>query len=576
MKRHAKWILLAAISSIPLLAPRPASAQLRVNDNNPGGALDANPRIGSGGSNAGGNYQIINAGIGYSRIPGNDIVTGNVRGLGYFHGGVPYAAASDFRGNLGSSQIDPFIARSTGSPAPNQSPWISVQPEQFHGNRTVQVPPGFVQDRSTHTWTPAPPSYLTPPQYTGVPIDASVLLTSPLMNEVPVPGPVDPQTGLPKMVTSSPLLGVRVWTREELDRAEKLLQSGNPVSEDLLKRLRLDRRTIDQMQEELNQSARPAAGAASLQSPQTIPRTLVDVDLTGKPLVGAVNPGTLTAGPSVSEGLSSRLVGNPLSRQSDQYKDLQKQFDRYYGVSERIENDEQRNRELRAQLRKLEDLKKKQAESGVLTPGTNLLPGQDVRSRIADEMIARTPMPGVRPAPTKITSLATGVKAQGLRNLLIKAEDLMKQGKFMSALDQYDAASAVTPGNTLVTLGKANAELGAGLYQRSAADLRRALSFDPVLTMAQFDLKAMMGQDRLETIVKDLKEVARKQENDATAPLLLGYVAYNTGNETQAGIYLDLAQKRAGGQDPFVKLLQTHWTLPVQGFTAPATTQPAR
>ena len=101
-------------------------------------------------------------------------------------------------------------------------------------------------------------------------------------------------------------------------------------------------------------------------------------------------------------------------------------------------------------------------------------------------------------------------------------------------------------------------------------DLKHAMAMDPVLTMAQYDLKAMMGQDRLETIVKDLKEVAVRQANDPTPPLLLAYLAYNTDNKEQAGVYLDLAQQRAGGQDPFIKLLKTHWAF------AGATTQPSR
>ena len=42
-------------------------------------------------------------------------VTGNVTGLGYFHGFVPYRPSYEFRGRLGTSDFDSFLRRSVGS-----------------------------------------------------------------------------------------------------------------------------------------------------------------------------------------------------------------------------------------------------------------------------------------------------------------------------------------------------------------------------------------------------------------------------------------------------------------------------
>jgi hypothetical protein len=41
-------------------------------------------------------------------------------------------------------------------------------------------------------------------------------------------------------------------------------------------------------------------------------------------------------------------------------------------------------------------------------------------------------------------------------------------------------------------------------------------------------------------------------------------VAYNTGNEKLAAVYLDLSQKR-GKDDELYRLLWTHWSLPDAG-----------
>ena len=68
--------------------------------------------------------------------------------------------------------------------------------------------------------------------------------------------------------------------------------------------------------------------------------------------------------------------------------------------------------------------------------------------------------------------------------------------------------------------------------------------------MAQFDLRSVINDQRLETIVRELKEAARKNEKDVGAPLLLAYIAYNNGAAEQAKMFLDLAEKRATAVNP--------------------------
>ena len=78
MKRRVKWTLIAAISSVPMLFSSATWAQQR--SENPGSALDASNRVGSGGLNAQGDTRII-TGLGYSRINGND-ASGALAGVG--------------------------------------------------------------------------------------------------------------------------------------------------------------------------------------------------------------------------------------------------------------------------------------------------------------------------------------------------------------------------------------------------------------------------------------------------------------------------------------------------------------
>src|SRR5437868_1638175 len=113
-----------------------------------------------------------------------------------------------------------------------------------------------------------------------------------------------------------------------------------------------------------------------------------------------------------------------------------------------------------------------------------------------------------KPEPVKVDSLARGVKGKGLAEIMKSAEDLMKQGKFTSALDQYDQAEQVAPNNPLIRLGRANAELGASYYARAEAHLRDVFTQNPELLNGQYDLIALLGEERLNTLVKDLKQIA--------------------------------------------------------------------
>ncbi|HEV2293235.1 MAG TPA: hypothetical protein VGR35_05225 [Tepidisphaeraceae bacterium] len=186
------------------------------------------------------------------------------------------------------------------------------------------------------------------------------------------------------------------------------------------------------------------------------------------------------------------------------------------------------------------------------------------------EAPAAPPARGAKPSPVKITSLAAGVPGKGLADLLTSAESLMKEGRFSSALEKYDAAEQVAPNNPLIKLGRANAELGASYFARAEQHLREAFAADEALLMGQYDLRAFFGEDRLKVIANDLKEIANKEPSQVTPVFLLAYVAYNSENEHMATGYLDLAEKRSGGKDPLIQKIRQYWVLPGTEEAAPA------
>jgi hypothetical protein len=164
--------------------------------------------------------------------------------------------------------------------------------------------------------------------------------------------------------------------------------------------------------------------------------------------------------------------------------------------------------------------------------------------------------------PVELNSFATDAATAQTKDELAKAEDLMKQGKFTAALEQYDLVEQQTPSNPFIQLGRANAELGASYYSLAVAHLRDAFMTDHALLSAQLDLRTFLGEDKLQYLVKDLKQIAQANPTQYKPVFLLAYICYNTNNARGAAAYLDLAEKREGKPDPFFQLLRQHWDLP--------------
>ena len=545
-----------------------------------GNALDANTRIGSGGINAPGNPNILNNGV-----TGNRIVTGNVTGGREFRPGVPYTDPRELRVALPSGNIDNFIKNSVSAPPAYQSPVFPGQIQAFYGSQLAEAPPaGFVQRGFTGTYTPPPNplGYDRPAQ--GPLLSSGPFLLTPLTNEVLLQGPLDPATNQPTLLSASPLLGLRRWDMGQLPNLASTPAANSPQQTNVLDRMRLDPAAVQQLRDELlkatgqnppqpgnNQPAEPTSSNNLAQPVPTPFETPENRSIGGKPLNNSIGNPALGAGAGPQPGIGSRLWIPGPAQQSAQYAELQRRLDRYY-VS-RMQTDEDRYRDFLKQLRAKEAAEKpagptETTEQPAANTNATVLPDY---ARMSQELLtaparqgpaAPQTRPTFKPQPVQVKSLATGVKAKGLADVLRAAEELMRQGKYDSAIERYAQAERAIPNNPLIWLGKAHAELAGGYYRRAEQDLRQAVTHDPSLTMGQYDLKEMIGQQRLELLVKDLKDTAKRQDNDPGPVLLLAYLAYNTGNSTSAAMYLGEAEKRSGSRDTFCKLLRLHWSLP--------------
>ena len=164
-------------------------------------------------------------------------------------------------------------------------------------------------------------------------------------------------------------------------------------------------------------------------------------------------------------------------------------------------------------------------------------------------------------SPVLIKSLAMGVKDQKLAKMLSQAEEEMRAGKFGSAIDTYEHAEEVASDDPLIFMGRSIAELGGGYFRNAEVHLRQAFAADPSLLYAKFDLRAMIGDDRLNQLAAKLGDVANANEKDPGPLMLLGFIYYNGGMEGRAARALDMAQLRANGKDKEVDALRKTWAL---------------
>jgi tetratricopeptide (TPR) repeat protein len=620
-----RWILTAAVTAATagsLLAPSTASAQYRINNN--GRALDANNQVGSGGRNPN------DAAARQPNLPtGNDIVTGNVTAGRHFRGDVDYTDPGAFRGRTAGIRSDNFLRQSSG---PGQDTRLAEEATKYYGDsRGVAPPANFTQAGiGSSGYIPAQPTVnRSIGDQRGGAIDFNQPFVLPAAGQLLLPGPIDPSAGQ-QYITASPLTGIRQLNMKDLnavvntqynpatgkfdqnaiqrmqDELNAAAANSNPGAAKLVDPLNQTLNTAGSTDAANAGTAAPAGTTPPLPGGAPMEQKSVALDGPGavaieqKPLAGPLNNSLNT-----QQSTRQRLLVKP-EAQSSLYAELLKKHEETAG--DQNISDTQAAQAYNAARRA-------QGQAAAAAPGAPGAPGSPATPDQAAQPGAPGAVPGTTPPPTgaatpggtapgvvdyaqrgeqilkggapgaqkpgqkkkiyapvKVPSLATGVKAKGLSDVLKNAENLMKDGKFTSALDQYDQAEQVAPNNPLIRLGRANAELGASYYARAEAHLRDVFGKNPELLSGQYDLTGMLGEQRVAVLVKDLKEIANREQREPRPVFLLAYIAYNTGHEQNAEAYLDLADKRSGGKDAFFQLLRDNWALPQ---AAAPTTAPA-
>jgi tetratricopeptide (TPR) repeat protein len=560
---------------------------------NDGHALDANNRIGSGGYNGTSKTSGYSSpGAVQARVTSNDIFYNNVSGLGGFNGPVPARDPYAFQGGTPflPSQV---LQQQSGVSSPTAPPTYNVPQPYYNADTHPFAPPGFSGPAlGSGALSPVTPNIQQPQDYR---LNGSLDVPTvglPRPGTVVGPGQVDPTAIMaPSFLSATPLFGAKflaptISAGQSLSTNVNSSMTNSVITNSLtaglspsdIARLRGELTETQEAEANANSAATGDQSAGASPSPGAVPNTAGANGQILPPIVQntqlstgliSTNPGDAATGQSVRNTLSPLPAEE---EQSPQYAKLRVQLDQYNAAHPKT--DEEANRLFQQALRARRQYEQSLSKTG----GPTTLPTSDTNTQSSttgnpgpNQLATPIAPPLPPPAPVEIGSIGASIRSQGLSQLVQQGEDLARHQKFKDAITKFLDARQVAPNNMLIAIDLANAELGAGFYEQASQYLHDAFSVDPALLMGKYDLTQVLGPDRLQILIADLKHVATTTDSP-TPVFLLGYLSYNTGEAAKAVEYLKLAESRSGGADTVIDSLRQHWALPQAG--AAATTRP--
>lgn len=105
----------------------------------------------------------------------------------------------------------------------------------------------------------------------------------------------------------------------------------------------------------------------------------------------------------------------------------------------------------------------------------------------------------------------------------------LRQGKYLDASQAFQAAMASKPEDPLAVVGRAHAEMGAGMYAAAAFDLKFVFTRKPELMSVKYDVGSFIPAGRQAFLLQDLKKLTADKDAGDMAAFLYSYLCYQTG-----------------------------------------------
>lgn len=167
----------------------------------------------------------------------------------------------------------------------------------------------------------------------------------------------------------------------------------------------------------------------------------------------------------------------------------------------------------------------KAIDPATMVPGSQAEKDERIRKAIED---AR----GLLDSPQQISTLAPSTTSDQLfLGHMKKGEQFLADGRWFDAEERFALALSLRAGDPLAAAGRVHAQIAAGMYLSAALNLRNTLRAYPELMAAKYAAELLPRGERLNTVRAQLKARSTRDTLVARdAGFLLTYLGWQTGN----------------------------------------------
>jgi hypothetical protein len=142
---------------------------------------------------------------------------------------------------------------------------------------------------------------------------------------------------------------------------------------------------------------------------------------------------------------------------------------------------------------------------------------------------------------------------------MLRGQRLMGEQRYFDAEEQFARVVSFRPGNTAALIGRAHAQLGAGLFLSSALNLREVFANQPETMAVRYQHPAIPDSDRLRVLIERLRTNLQRGRAMNESALLLAYIGHQIDDAAirREGIE---AMRAVDLGDPLPSVLEAAWT----------------
>ncbi len=537
-----------------------------------GRALDANLQITGGGRT---NNPVARNNYGNAA---NAIATGNVSGLSGFRGDLGYRPGNEFRGRTGSGDLFNILRRSinsnTGvtnlgygsgwSPGNIGNRYAGINASNPYSSGAVRPVRNATTSLGDITGQYQPYNTGSPQWNTGTSTlqvaaqaaqrDAAARMMPTLMPQTLGAGvSVD---GSVRQVTASPLTGLSVQSLTPRQRAANVDRASEYTTSDNDDRLTNPQFVDALVTPSLALGERLSASRTNMRDTRLTARPTDRAAVISKNVFRPLGSSTAQPGEDifldllrqirddqakvVSTQPENRLAAQPAKADqpaTDKFDNQVEKTVTYYATKRKEAE------EAAAAAKEEADADNDGEESDVRSPGATT----DEHDRLLKMLDYDLP---------PMITLA-GASDDALSKTMNRAEQMMQQKNYFDAEHAYVSALLVKPGYPLAMIGKANAQLGAGLFLSAGRSLREVFMQHPELISARYAPPVLPDETRSAYLERSLRRMM-EAHNPPELPLVLAYFGHQQGRPEAIREGLDAMANHAPN-DKLIPLLRRLW-----------------